>query len=132
MTYNPFCSELRALYVMGDTRLIVTDATTAEAGSVLKSIGYYENSEGGSFVNKNSPLKIYCVWGKAAYYPDLLKGLAFSPRIQIHFKCAEETTILNETVYACAQGLLRLSKKTRIKIFNADTGEEMIPAALGD
>lgn len=115
---------------MGETRLLYTDATTAEAISVFKSLGYLESSEGGSFKNPGSPLRIYSVWGKADYYPELLKQLPFAPRIQVHFKCKEETSILNEILQASIQGFMSLSGGTRIIVYNADTGEEITPAFL--
>jgi hypothetical protein len=115
---------------MGKTRLLYTDATTAEAISVFKSLGYLESSEGGSFKNPGSPLRVYSVWGKADYYPELLKQLPFTPRIQVHFKCKEETSILNELLQASIQGFMSLSGGTRIIVYNADTGEEITPAFL--
>jgi hypothetical protein len=115
---------------MGQTRVIFTDATTAEAISVFKTLGYQETSDGGCFLNPGSPLKIYSVWGKALYYPDLLKQLGFNPRIQVHLKCKEEAPLLNEILQASIQGFMSLSGNTRVTVFNADTGEEIEPALL--
>jgi hypothetical protein len=115
---------------MGATRLIYTDATTAEAISVFKSLGYLETSDGGCFKNPGSPLRIYSVWGKADYYPELLKQLPFAPRIQVHLKCKEECSVLNEILQASVQGFMGLSGGTRIIVYNADTGVELTPALL--
>ena len=115
---------------MGQTRIIFTDATTAEAISVFKSLGYMETSEGGCFRNPSSPLRVYSVWGKADYYPDLLNQLTFAPRIQVHLKCKEESSILNEILLASVQAFMGLSDATRITVFNANTGEEVKPALL--
>jgi hypothetical protein len=117
---------------MGQTRVIFTDATTAEAISVFKTMGFMETPEGGCFLNPNSPLKIYSLWGKAMYYPDLFKQLDFTPRIQVHLKCKEETSILNEILQAGIQGFLDLASNTRIIVFNANTGEEVKTALLKD
>lgn len=114
---------------MGETRVLFTDATTAEAITVLKSLGYMEASEGGCFKNERSPLRIYSVWGKAMYYPDLLERVEFSPRIQIHFKCKETTPLLDEIVQSCAKGLLKLQGSTKLKIFDANKGNEVFPSS---
>ena len=115
---------------MGETRLIYTDATTAEAISVFKSLGYLETSDGGCFKNPGSPLRIYSVWGKADYYPEFLKQLPFAPRIQVHLKCKEECSLLNEILQASVQGFMSLSGGTRIVVYNADTGKEITPTLL--
>jgi len=110
---------------MGQTRVVFTDATTAEAITVLKSLGYTETADGGSFRNQRSPLRIYSVWGKAKYYPDMLDRIDFTPRIQIHFKCRDDAPILGEILEACVQGLLRLQAKTKFRVFDANTGAEI-------
>ena len=115
---------------MGQTRVIFTDATTAEAISVFKTLGYAEEADGSCFLNPGSPLKIYSVWGKALYYPDFLKQLGFTPRIQVHLKCKEEASILNEILQACIQGFMSLSGNTKVTVFNADTGREIKTALL--
>lgn len=117
---------------MGHTRILFTDATTAEAISVLKTFGFMETPKGGCFLKQDSPIKVYSVWGKAKYYPELLSRVVFSPRIQIHFKSKNDSDAasLTELLQSCVQGFLRLSDKTRIKAFNANTGEEIRPALL--
>jgi hypothetical protein len=115
---------------MGQTRVIFTDATTAEAISVFKTLGYTETADGGCFLNPGSPLRIYSVWGKSLYYPDLLRQLGFTPRIQVHLKCSQEASILNEILQASIQGFMGLSGNTKITVFNADTGEEIKTALL--
>ena len=115
---------------MGETRVIFTDATTAEAISVFKSLGYLETPEGGCFKNSSSPLRVYSVWGKARYYPELLEKLDFTPRIQVHLKCKEQSSVLGEILQASVQGFLNLSGSTKIIVFNANTGEEITPTLL--
>jgi len=110
---------------MGESRVIFTDATTAEAINALKAIGFQETPEGGCFLNGSSPVKIYSVWGKAVYYPDLLAQVEFPPRIQIHFKCKEDLPSLKETIGACVQKLVSNSENTKFRAFNANTGEEI-------
>jgi hypothetical protein len=110
---------------MGESRVIYTDATTAEAINALKAIGFLETPEGGCFLNGSSPVKIYSVWGKAVYYPELLGQVEFSPRIQIHFKCREDLPSLKETIGACVNKLLSNSGGIKFKAFNANTGEEI-------
>ena len=114
---------------MGHTKILFTDATTAEAITALKTLGFLETSDGGCFLNQSSPIKIYSVWGKARYYPELLERVDFPPRIQIHFKCKEDTA-LTETLKGCTQGLLKLSGDTRLKAFDVNTGEEIAAALL--
>ncbi len=115
---------------MGHTRILFTDATTAEAISVLKTCGFMETPKGGCFLNQDSPVKVYSVCGRAKYYPELLSRVVFSPRIQIHFKSKNDSASLTELLQTCVQGFLRLSDKTRIKAFDANTGKEIRPALL--
>ncbi len=117
---------------MGETRVLFTDATTAEAITVLKSLGYMEASEGGCFKNERSPLRIYSVWGKAMYYPDILQKVEFTPRIQIHFKCKDPIPLIDEIAQACAKGLLKLQGGTKLRIFDANTGQEVSSPSQGD
>jgi hypothetical protein len=115
---------------MGETRVIFTDATTAEAITVFKSLGYLETPEGGRFTNPSSSLKVYSVWGKALYYPELLEKLTFSPRIQVHLKCQEGSSVLGEVLQASVKGFLALSGATKLAVFNVNTGEEITTALL--
>lgn len=116
---------------MGQTRVVYTDATTAEAITALKTLGYNEVPEGGCFTNQATALKIYTAWGKARYYPELLSALSFTPRVQIHFKCSDETPLLNETVQACSAALRRLSGQTLLCIYNINSGSEITSSLLG-
>ena len=110
---------------MGESRVIYTDATTAEAINALKAIGFQETPEGGCFLNGCSPVKIYSVWGKAVYYPELLEQVEFPPRIQIHFKCREDVPGLKQTIRACVKKLISNSGNLKFRAFNANTGEEI-------
>ena len=130
MAYNPFLFKTTGDCWMGETRLIYTDATTAEAITVFKSLGYLETPDGGCFKCPGSPLKIYSVWGKANYYPELLSQLPFTPRIQVHLKCKDDSSVLGEILQACVQGFMSLSGGTRLAVYNAATGEEITPALL--
>lgn len=113
---------------MGESRVVFTDATTAEAINALKAIGFQETPEGGCFLNGSSPVKIYSVWGKALYYPELLEQIEFPPRIQIHFKCREDLPSLESTIRACVQRLFSNSGTMKFRAFNANTGEEITSA----
>ena len=116
---------------MGETRVIFTDATTAEAITILKSAGFLETADGGCFLSDRSPIKVYSVWGKAPYYPDLLSKVSFTSRIQVHFKCKDQDQeFLDETVRSVAQGLVRLCDTTKIMVFDANTCEEISPAVM--
>ena len=115
---------------MGHTRILFTDATTAEAISVLKTCGFMETPKGGCFFNQDSPLKVYRVWVRAKYYPYFIRGVVLSPRNHIHFKSKHDSASLTELLQTCVQGFLRLSDKTRIKAFDANTGKEIRPALL--
>ena len=44
---------------MGESRVIYTDATTAEAINALKAIGYLETPEGGCFLNITLSLMLH-------------------------------------------------------------------------
>jgi hypothetical protein len=112
---------------MGHTRVIYTDATTAEAASVLKGSGFLEGSKGGLFTSQSSGDRVYVVWGKSAYYPEILQQLEFAPRIQIHLKCSEGGRELEELTLGTASGLVNLSPGTRLRIFNADSAQEIQP-----
>ena len=111
---------------MGQTRIIYSDATTAEAASILKSCGFLESSQGGLFTSPGSPIKIYVVWGKSSYFPDLFARLDFSPRIQIHVKSRENAPDLAEVTIGAVNGLRGNSPGTRVKVFNADSQEEIV------
>jgi hypothetical protein len=115
---------------MGESRVIFTDATTAEAINALKAIGFQETPDGGCFRNGSSPVKIYSVWGKALYYPELLDQIEFPPRIQIHFKCKEDLPTLEGIIRACVQRLLYSSEKMKFRAFNANTGKEITSTLL--
>ena len=110
---------------MGQTRVIYSDATTAEAASILKSCGFLESSQGGLFTSPNIPIKIYVVWGKSSYFPDLLARLDFSPRIQIHLKCRDDAPELAEVTLGAVNGLRDNSPGTRVRVFNVDRLEEL-------
>lgn len=110
---------------MGQTRIIYSDATTAEASSVLKSCGFLESNQGGLFTNPNIPVKIYVVWGKSSYFPEILARLDFSPRTQIHLKCRDNTPELAEVTLGAVNGLRGNSPGTRLQVFNADSREEI-------
>ena len=110
---------------MGYTRVIYTDATTAEAASALKSSGYLESSDGGVFTCPASPIKVYIVWGKSSYYPEILALLDFSPRIQIHMKSRENGADLAELAINTAGCLRGIAPGTLVRIFNADSREEI-------
>jgi hypothetical protein len=110
---------------MGHTRVIYTDATTAEAATALKSNGYLEGNQGGLFTSHSSPVKVYVVWGKSPYYPEIVARLEFTPRIQIHLKCREGGAELTEMVSATAAGLRSLCPGTRIVAYDADRGEQV-------
>lgn len=110
---------------MGQTRVIYSDATTAEASSILKSCGFLESSQGGLFTSPTIPVKIYVVWGKSDYFPEITARLDFSPRIQIHLKCRENVPELAEVTLGAANGLRSNSPGTRVRAFNADSTQEM-------
>lgn len=110
---------------MGQTRVIYSDATTAEAASILKSCGFLESSQGGLFTSPSIPVKIYVVWGKSSYYPEITALLDFAPRIQIHVKSRDNTPELAEVTIGAVNGLRGNAPGTRVMAFNADTSEEI-------
>jgi hypothetical protein len=110
---------------VGHTRVIYTDATTAEAASALKNSGFLETSQGGIFASPSSAVKVYVVWGKSSYYPEILSLLDFSPRIQIHLKSRENGPDLLELALGTAEGLRGISPGTIVRIFNAEAGVEI-------
>jgi hypothetical protein len=110
---------------MGNTRVIYSDATTAEAATILKSCGFLESNQGGLFTSPSSPVKIYVVWGRSSYYPEILARLDFAPRIQIHLKCREDHPELTELTFTAANYLRGNAPDTRVRIFNADLLEEV-------
>jgi len=112
--------------VMGQTRVIYSDATTAEAASILKSCGFLESSTGGLFTSPSLPIKIYVIWGKCAYYPDMFARLDFTPRIQIHLKSRENRPELAEVTLGTVNGLRGNSPGTRVRVFDPD-GEVELP-----
>jgi hypothetical protein len=110
---------------MGNTRVIYSNATTAEAATILKCCGFLESNQGGLFTSPSSPVKIYVVWGKSSYYPDILSRLDFTPRIQIHLKCRENLPELAELSLAAANALRDNAPGTEVRVFNADQLEEI-------
>ena len=110
---------------MGHTRVIYTDATTAEAGTVLKSSGFVEVAKGGLFTSPASPVKVYVVWGKSDYYPQILSRIEFPLRIQIHFKCREDGPAIADLALGTVGALRDLAPGTRIRLFDADRSEEI-------
>jgi hypothetical protein len=110
---------------MGYTRVIYTDATTAEAATVLKGIGFVEGTQGGLFTNQASIVKIYVVWGKSAYFPEIFGKLDFVPRIQVHLKSRENGPELADLTGKATADFGSISPTTKIRVFNADSGEEI-------
>ena len=110
---------------MGHTRVIYTDATTAEAASALKNSGYLESSDGGLFTSPSSAIKVYVVWGKSAYFPEILTLLDFSPRIQIHIKSRENAADLAELAISTVNSLRGIAPGTVVRVYNADAREEI-------
>jgi len=110
---------------MGHTRVIYTDATTAEAASALKNSGYLESSDGGLFTSPSSPIKVYVVWGKSAYFPEILSLLDFSPRIQIHIKSRENAADLAELSIRPLNSLRGIAPGTVVRVYNTDAREEI-------
>lgn len=110
---------------MGYTRVIYTDATTAEAASVLKGSGFLESNKGGVFTSPATTAKVYVVWGRVSYYPEILGGLDFTPRIQMHFKNREDEPALTALAQTTARGLKGICPGTRLRIFDADSGAEI-------
>ena len=111
---------------MGQTNVIFSDATTAEAASILKSCGFLESSTGGLFTSPNIPVKVYVIWGKCAYYPDIFSRLDFAPRIQIHLKSREKGPELDEVTLGTVNGLRSNAPGTRVRAFDVE-GEVEIP-----
>lgn len=111
---------------MGYTRVIYSDATTAEAASILKSCGFLESNQGGLFTSPSIPVKIYVVWGKSDYYQEIMARLEFTPRIQVHLKCRENGPELSELTIGVANGLRGNAPGTQVRVFNADAGEEIL------
>jgi len=110
---------------MGETRVIYTDATTAEAATALKGCGFLESNQGGLFTSPSLPVKAYIVWGKSSYYPEILAKLDFAPRIQIHFKCRDEAPELAELTFGAVNALRGNSPGTRIAVYNAGALQEI-------
>ena len=112
---------------MGHTRILFTDATTAEVITALKNLGFMETAEGGCFLSQLSPIKVYSLWGKARHFPELLEEVPFTPRVQIHFTSTDSADGLTDTLHACSQALLKLSPKTLTRAFDPGTSRQ-IPA----
>jgi hypothetical protein len=110
---------------MGQTRVIYSDATTAEAASILKSCGFLESIQGGLFTSPRTPIKAYVVWGRSSYYPEIFARLDFTPRIQIHLKSRENGPELAEVTLGTVNGLRGNSPGTRVRVFDADGSEEI-------
>jgi hypothetical protein len=109
---------------MGSTRVLFTDATTAEASIAMKRQGFVETPEGGCFLSQKSPVRVYIAWGKALYFPDLLEQVSFTPRIQVHFKCSENTD-LDSLVSETVRQLKQFSQDTVCTAFDINNKCEM-------
>jgi hypothetical protein len=110
---------------MSQTRVIFSDATTAEAANVLKNCGFVESNQGGLYTNPNTPIKAYIAWGRSNYYPKILAQLDFTPRIQIHLKCREDGPELAALTAGAASSLRGNAPGTRVCVYNADALEEI-------
>jgi len=111
---------------MGQTRVIYSDATTAEAASILKTCGFLESNQGGLFTSPSIPVKVYVTWGKSTYYPEIMAQLDFIPRIQIHLKCRDNGPELAEVTIGAANGLRGNAPGTRVRVFNIDELQEIV------
>ena len=111
---------------MGETRVIYSDATTAEAGTVLKGNGFLESNQGGLFTSHAVPAKVYVVWGRSDYYPELIARLEFAPRIQVHVKARDGAgEMIAEVARATAGGLRALCPGTKLRCFDPADGSEI-------
>lgn len=111
---------------MGHTRVIYTDSTTAECGTVLKMFSFEEDARGGCFVlNEDGVLKAYVLWGKADYYPDFLVQLGFSPRVQVILKTKDRPDRLDSYTREVVVALRNLDPGASIRVFDADLGAEI-------
>jgi hypothetical protein len=111
---------------MGYTRVIYTDSTTAECGTILKTLNFEEDPKAGCYLlTDDLSVKVYIVWGKADYYPEIQKRLRFGPRVQVHLKTKAEVDKLDSFTREAVVALRNLDPNTIIQVFNADTGDEV-------
>jgi len=111
---------------MGETRVIYSDATTAEAGTVLKGNGFLESNQGGLFTCHALPVKVYVVWGRSDYHPELLGRVDFTPRIQVHVKARDGAgPQATEVALATTRGLKALAPATLVRCFDPADGSEL-------
>ncbi len=112
---------------MGSTRVIYSDSTTAECGVVLKHLNFEEDQKSGCWLSvDDSAVKIYIAWGKAPYYPQLFQNLSFTPRIQVLFKTKQDLDLIEPLAQKVAGMLKNLDPKTNIRLFDPDSGREII------
>ncbi len=111
---------------MGHTRVLYTDSTSAECGTVLKMLDFQEDLRNSCYQHRNDPgLKIYIVWGKADYYPEILERLLFTPRVQVHFKTKEQLKRLETCAREAAAALKSLDPASRIQVIDPANGSEL-------
>ena len=56
---------------MGQTGLF-TPTRRPPRRSISKSCGFLESNQGGLFTSPNIPVRVYVVWGKSSYFPEIL------------------------------------------------------------
>jgi len=111
---------------MGHTRVLYTDSTSAECGTVLKMLSFEEDLRTSCYQRLDNPgVKIYIVWGKADYYPELLARIPFPTRVQVHFKTKDRAERLATVVREAETALKILDPSCRIQVFDPATGEEI-------
>ncbi len=112
---------------MGHTRVIFADSTSAECYTILKMFDYTEDQKSQCWFNpEEQSIKVYIVWGKADYYPALLRRLSFGPRVQIHLKTRDQVEKIDALAREAVVALKNLDPNTHIQVFNADTMEELL------
>jgi hypothetical protein len=112
---------------MGHTRVLYTNSTSAECGTVLKMLNFEEDLRTSCYQRLDHPgIKIYVVWGRSDYFPHILARVPFAPRVQVHFKTKDELDRLETYVRETAGALNKLDPSSRIQIFDPLSGEEIL------
>jgi hypothetical protein len=111
---------------MGNKLVLYTTSTSAESSNVLKSLDFTEDQKKSCFIHAaGNSVKIYVVWGKSPYYPEIMARLDFAPRVQIHLKSKDQPDQVDYYAHETVSALRNLDPETRIRLFDPESGGEI-------
>jgi hypothetical protein len=111
---------------MGHTRVIFSTSTSAECFTLLKHLEFEDRDGKGCFTQSgDNAVRIYVVWGKAPYFPELNRRIPFPVRVQVHLKTKDRVDELDRCTRETVQGMRSLDDTCQYLVFDPSDGREI-------